>query len=226
MELVALHDAPYGEKAHLQHQCIQILNFEWPRSHALRIRSIESSRHDFPICMALIQDMAGSGLCVLGHVRMTKVPSIPGGVWIESVVIHPDLRGKGFGKYLMLKSEYFAKSKGFNTAYLCTIDKQAFYSRIGYTFCDPVCSYGGNIRLTTGITAERPTFMVERPTRIVPKERAKVDVGDMAATFGTFRKNAGESNQEDCPRKDLRPSSTGTNSQANRGEANPFLTLK
>ena len=63
--------------------------------------------------------------CVLGHVRLARVTSKPHAVWIESVVIHRDLRGKGFGKYLMLIVEQFAHEvKNFSEAYLCTIDKQ------------------------------------------------------------------------------------------------------
>ena len=36
---------------------------------------------------------------------MTRIPSDPLAAWIESVVVHPELRGKGVGKYLMLKTE-------------------------------------------------------------------------------------------------------------------------
>ena len=92
----------------------------------------------------------------MGHVRLAKIPSKPNAVWIESVVIHPDLRGKRFGKYLMLICEKFAKDKGFLEAYLCTIDRQIFYSRCGYTFCDPVCAYSGNIKLPSGLTSSKP----------------------------------------------------------------------
>ena len=91
--------------------------------------------------------------CVLGHVRLARVTSKPHAVWIESVVIHRDLRGKGFGKYLMLIVEQFAREvKNFSEAYLCTIDKQIFYSRCGYSFSDPVCAYSGNVKLPTGLT--------------------------------------------------------------------------
>ena len=82
-------------------------------------------------------------------------------MWIESVVIHPDLRGKRFGKYLMLISEKFAKDEGFLEAYLCTIDRQIFYSRCGYTFCDPVCAYSGNIKLPSGLTSSKTNMGYE-----------------------------------------------------------------
>jgi len=77
-------------------------------------------------------------------------------------VLHPDLRGKGFGKYLMLISEKFAREKGFKEAYLCTIDRQIFYSRCGYSFCDPVCAYSGNIKLPSGLTSTKTTMGAEQ----------------------------------------------------------------
>lgn len=79
--------------------------------------------------------------------KLSEIPSINGAIWIESVVIHPDIRGLGLGKYLMLKTEQFCKSRGFKLAYLCTIDKQIFYSRIGYKFCKPVTASSGTVCL-------------------------------------------------------------------------------
>ena len=57
----------------------------------------------------------------------------------------------------MLIIEKFAREeKGFTEAYLCTIDRQIFYSRCGYSFCDPVCAYSGNIKLPSGLTSTKP----------------------------------------------------------------------
>ena len=55
MELIPVHDAPYDYKADIKRQCCQILNDEWPRSETLRLRSLESSREDLPMCLALVQ---------------------------------------------------------------------------------------------------------------------------------------------------------------------------
>lgn len=164
MELIAVHNAPCDHKGDIKTQCCEILNDEWPRSETLRLRSLNSSRDDLPMCLALVQwfdndtkNEKSKKPCVLGHVRLAKITSKAESVWIESVVLHPDLRGKGFGKYLMLIIEKFAREeKGFSEAYLSTIDRQIFYSRCGYSFSDPVCAYSGNIKLPSGLTSSQP----------------------------------------------------------------------
>ena len=141
--------------------------------------------------------------CVLGHVRLARIPSKPSAVWIESVVIHPDLRGKGFGKYLMLITEKFAKDQGFVEAYLCTIDRQIFYSRCGYTFCDPVCAYSGNIKLPSGLTASKPK--INNDEAIESKNRIKIS-----------EKNSNESISNISSNCDLTvPSTTDSDEQDN-----------
>ena len=52
---------------------------------------------------------------------MTRIPSDPLAVWIESVVVHPGLRGKGVGKYLMLKSEQGRKGALAMLSRICNI---------------------------------------------------------------------------------------------------------
>ena len=64
-----------------------------------------SSTHNFIESFPHPQNFDGLGKRVLGTSRMTRIPSDPLAVWIESVVVHPELRGKGVGKYLMLKTE-------------------------------------------------------------------------------------------------------------------------
>ena len=128
--------------------------------------------------------------CVLGHVRLARITSKAKAVWIESVVVHPDLRGKGFGKYLMLITEQFAsEEKGFIEAYLCTIDRQIFYSRCGYTFCDPVCAYSGNIKLPSGLTASKPLWGGEQsdPKPTAKKETTRVKVSGIDSSVETKR---------------------------------------
>lgn len=55
MELVPIHAAPHEHKLDIKTQCCQILNDEWPRSETLRLRSLDSSRDDLPMCLALVQ---------------------------------------------------------------------------------------------------------------------------------------------------------------------------
>ena len=151
IKLIALHDEDIdlSVKENIKQQCMEILNKEWPRSETLRLRSLESSRPGFPMCLALLKQKdcdKKDKVEVIGHVKLSRIPSRPDAVWIESVVIHPDLRGKGIGKYLMLKTEEFCRDQeGFRTAYLCTIDKQIFYSRCGYRFCEPVTASSGKV---------------------------------------------------------------------------------
>ena len=55
MELIAVHSAPSECKDDIKTQCCEILNDEWPRSQTLRLRSLNSSRDDLPLCLALVQ---------------------------------------------------------------------------------------------------------------------------------------------------------------------------
>ena len=149
LEIIPIHtDISEELKSNLKDQCVAILNEEWPRSETLRYRTLNSSKESLPMCIALVQTPEN---VVIGHVKLSQIPSHGQAIWIESVVIHPDVRGKGIGKYLMLKTEEFCKAKGFNVAYLCTIDKQVFYSRCGYKFCKPVTASSGTVGIRQGM---------------------------------------------------------------------------
>ena len=58
MELVPIHAAPHEHKVDIKTQCCQILNDEWPRSETLRLRSLDSSRDDLPMWLALVHHIA------------------------------------------------------------------------------------------------------------------------------------------------------------------------
>ena len=127
LELIKVHeDLPSDIKDSIKDQCVKILNDEWPRSEHLRWRTLNQSKDYFPMCLALVKKPEN---VVLGHVKLSEIPSKLEAVWIESVVIHPDLRGFGLGKHLMLKTEEFCRKLGYKIGYLCTIDRQVFYSR-------------------------------------------------------------------------------------------------
>ncbi|XP_069689012.1 N-alpha-acetyltransferase 80-like isoform X1 [Periplaneta americana] len=135
MEVVEIHNYP-----ELMDQCCDLINMEWPRNKTARLRTLEMSRDELPTCLVLVLSHE-----VLGHSKISPIPSIPSGCFIESVVIHPDYRGKGLGKFIMARTEDYVRSRGIQTAYLSTIDKQEFYRKLGYTECEPVQIYGGPV---------------------------------------------------------------------------------
>ncbi|XP_032781871.2 N-alpha-acetyltransferase 80 isoform X1 [Daphnia magna] len=142
--IVALHDKPDSIE-----DCIKLLNDEWPRSktarneHSIRLRSIESSNPNLPISLIMVSNTTTGKGDVIGHAKIARLPFEPASCMIESVLINPANRGKGFGKLLMEECEKLAVKLGFSTAVLSTHDKQQFYQKLGYEFCQPVSQYGG-----------------------------------------------------------------------------------
>ena len=100
VEVAAVHELEGSERDESIASAVSILNFEWPRSETIRRRGLESSSKDLP-CSLII--FVGGKRKVLGHAKVSKVPALPGELFVESVVIHPGLRGLGLGKLLMLK---------------------------------------------------------------------------------------------------------------------------
>ncbi|XP_065560580.1 N-alpha-acetyltransferase 80-like [Artemia franciscana] len=132
--LVLLHK----EKQHTEF-CCNTLNDEWPRSAGARMHTLESSSDEFPTSLVLIDSTTKEPI---GHARVSKVPRENDACFVESVIIRKDLRGKGYGTQLMQLTEEYLASKEIKTVYLSTIDKQSFYQRIGYIFCEPVNIWG------------------------------------------------------------------------------------
>lgn len=149
LELIKVHDSDLSTdiKEDIKDQCVKLLNDEWPRSELLRLRTLNASKDYFPMSLALVKKPEN---IVIGHVKLSEIPSKLDAIWIESVVIHPDLRGKGVGKHLMFKTEEFCRRNGYKLAYLCTIDRQIFYSRCGYKFCKPVTASSGTVGIRHG----------------------------------------------------------------------------
>ncbi|XP_046646609.1 N-alpha-acetyltransferase 80-like [Daphnia pulicaria] len=135
--IVALHDKP-----DLTEDCAKILNEEWPRSKTARMRTIENSNPNLPISLLLIKNTQQNKDEVVGHAKISRLPLVPGTCLIESVLVNPVNRGKGFGKLLMEECEKLATQFRFSWAILSTHDKQEFYRKLGYEFCQPVCQYG------------------------------------------------------------------------------------
>ncbi|KAF4517439.1 hypothetical protein B566_EDAN005048 [Ephemera danica] len=110
------------------------------------LRGLECSCDNLPTCLVLVEKNETTGaLAVIGHSKISRVPSIELSGFIESVVIHRALRGKGLGRKLMLETEKYMKSIGLKTSYLSTYDQQNFYKKLGYDFCERVSIYGTSI---------------------------------------------------------------------------------
>jgi len=143
--VVAVHQLEGAEKEKSVADAVAILNFEWPRSETIRRRGLESSSKELPCSLLMF---VGGKRKVVGHAKVSKVPALPGELFVESVVVHPGLRGIGLGKLLMLKVEEFCMDiLRASVLHLTTHDQQVFYSRCGYTFSQPVCAFGGSSKL-------------------------------------------------------------------------------
>ncbi|XP_037524267.1 uncharacterized protein LOC119401493 isoform X1 [Rhipicephalus sanguineus] len=104
MELVELHDHPEYINA-----CCEILNNQWKRSHAARYRSLSKSSSDLPVSLALIRHREGLDGQVIGHAKLCRVLHNDEACFVESVLVIPEERGKGFGKLVMKLTEDYAR---------------------------------------------------------------------------------------------------------------------
>ena len=57
--------------------------------------------------------------------------------WLGGVFVGPEFRGQGIGAALCAAVEDAARSRGIDTLYLFTLDKQAWYSRLGWSMFAP-----------------------------------------------------------------------------------------
>ena len=62
--------------------------------------------------------------------------------WLGGVFVRPDFRGQGIGAALCATVEEAARSHGVKTIYLFTHNKQAWYSRLGWTLLEPCVWHG------------------------------------------------------------------------------------
>ena len=91
MELDPIHSLEAADREEAIIQTVKILNFEWPRSDTIRRRGLESSSETLP-CNLVLHQRSGGSIRVIGHSRISKIPADSSKVFIESVVIHPQLR--------------------------------------------------------------------------------------------------------------------------------------
>ncbi|XP_047033751.1 N-alpha-acetyltransferase 80 [Helicoverpa zea] len=134
LQVVRLHENPHYLKA-----CCELINDEWPRSETARMMSLQASCNHLPTSLILIDDMKR----LLGHCKLTAIPSIPESCFIETVVISKSMRGKKLGSYLMRQVEEYCKNiLKLKMLHLSTKGQENFYAKLGYENCAPVSIYG------------------------------------------------------------------------------------
>lgn len=135
VEVVPIHKFPK-----LIEQTINLINGQWPRSHTARLTSLRASSDRLPTCFVATKN---EKKLVIGHLKLTPIPSEPAACFVESVVVAPTLRGHGIGSFLMREAEQYCKNcLKLKTIYLSTYDKQSFYGRLGYEICEPISIFG------------------------------------------------------------------------------------
>uniref|UniRef100_A0A3P9N7H9 N-alpha-acetyltransferase 80, NatH catalytic subunit n=1 Tax=Poecilia reticulata TaxID=8081 RepID=A0A3P9N7H9_POERE len=131
---------PVHQRPDLLVPCADLVNSEWQRSQAARVHSLQKSCSEFPVCLVLLQGPRGTEERLLGHARLTQVVGHGSSLFVESVVVSKQERGKGYGRVLMEETELYAKRRGFKRLCLTTHDKQHFYAHLGYVLSTPVSS--------------------------------------------------------------------------------------
>ncbi|XP_058845581.1 N-alpha-acetyltransferase 80, partial [Acipenser ruthenus] len=132
------HVVPLHRHPDLVGACADLVNSEWQRSRAARIHSLEKSCDGFPVCLVLVSRADQ----LLGHARLSLVVGQPRSLFVETVVVSREPRGKGYGRRMMEATERYARSRGFWRLCLTTHDKQHFYAHLGFVLSEPVQNAG------------------------------------------------------------------------------------
>ncbi|KAL5283520.1 NAT6 family protein [Megaselia abdita] len=131
---------PIHEYPELMQQCCDLINSEWPRSDTARMRSLETSCDTLPVCLILTTDGLRQ---VIAHCKLSPIPGKKNACFCESVVVHQNHRGQGFGRLIMKCAEDYCRLMlDLDSVYLSTTDQEGFYEKIGYEYCAPVSMYG------------------------------------------------------------------------------------
>ncbi|CAH1163858.1 unnamed protein product [Phaedon cochleariae] len=136
LEVLPLHD-------HLEYlmDCCKIINNEWKRSDTARLHSLKSSCKELPTSLILLRDRI-----LIGHSKLSIIPSMTNACFVESVVIDENFRGQGYGSYLMKETEEYCRNiLSLDRIYLSTKGQEPFYCKLGYTECLPVSIYGNHV---------------------------------------------------------------------------------
>ncbi|OAD56878.1 N-acetyltransferase 6 [Eufriesea mexicana] len=134
-KIVPLHKRP-----DLIPECCTLLNSEWPRSETARLKFLNVSCDEFPICFILIDKEDR----VLGHCKISLIPRLRNSCFIQSVLIDYQCRSRGLGSRLLRGVEEYVAKKGIKNVYLITKGQEVFYFKNGYKECDPFKASGIN----------------------------------------------------------------------------------
>ncbi|XP_013135480.1 PREDICTED: N-acetyltransferase 6 [Papilio polytes] len=138
LRVVALHKHPDCLMA-----CCDMINDEWPRSVTARLNSLQGSCDNLPTSLILINN----NKTLLGHCKLSPIPSLSRSCFLETVVIAKAMRGKKLGTFMMKKVEEYCKDiLKLDMIHLSTQGQQDFYSKLGYVVCHPISIYG-NVKL-------------------------------------------------------------------------------
>ncbi|XP_043271842.1 N-alpha-acetyltransferase 80 isoform X2 [Venturia canescens] len=124
---------PIHERPDLSEECCRIINAEWPASETRRLRTLRESCDEFPTCLVLLK-----GEKVIGHCKLSLVPSEFHSCFLGSVVIDHAWRSQGLGSLLLRGAEEYAAKKRIEKIYLTTQGQEGFYEKNGYVVCPPV----------------------------------------------------------------------------------------
>jgi len=137
-KLIPLHKRP-----DLIDGCCQLLNSFWPISYGYRQHILERSNDNFPLSLVLL-DTSKIPEKVVGHVRASRVLGDDQSLMLTSVIVDQYYRGANVGKFMMHRSEDFARERGFHHFYLTTTDSVGFYQKCGYKLGQPVQRLSSN----------------------------------------------------------------------------------
>lgn len=133
---------PIHKKPEYLRDCCKLINSEWKRSETARLLSLQGSCDFLPVNLILLKEKE-----VIGHAKLSKMACTDEACFIESVVIKSELRGQGYGTYLMNKVEEYSKNNlHLKYIYLSTKGQEKFYNKLGYTICEPIQLYGAPVK--------------------------------------------------------------------------------
>ncbi|XP_028981862.1 N-alpha-acetyltransferase 80 isoform X2 [Diachasma alloeum] len=122
---------PMHERPDLLKETSRLINSQWPASERRRLRTLEASCDNFPINLILLKDDR-----VIGHCRMSRMPSQEDSCFMETFVIDREHRSQGLGSKLLQAAGELMSKKGIKNSFLSTKGQEQFYSKNGYKICE------------------------------------------------------------------------------------------